>query len=76
MKCNVVVGKASAHNELICKFSSASLMKNDFAPLLCALFCFLVSRQSFLYLSPMMFYLRRQCFGGSSRVLIGDVGAF
>jgi hypothetical protein len=33
VKYDVVVGKVSAHNELICKFSDASrIMKNDFAP--------------------------------------------
>jgi hypothetical protein len=36
VKCNVVVGKASAHNELICKFSNTSLMKNDFSALVVA----------------------------------------
>jgi hypothetical protein len=31
VKCNVVVvGKASTHNELICKFCSFPFMKNDF----------------------------------------------
>jgi hypothetical protein len=43
VKCNVVVGKASAHNELICKFGSASrVMKNDFAPSCVYHFAFLV----------------------------------
>jgi hypothetical protein len=43
VKCNVVVGKASAHNELICKFGSASrIMKNDFAPSCVYHFAFLL----------------------------------
>jgi hypothetical protein len=33
VKYDVVMGRASTHNELICKFGSTSLiMKNDFAP--------------------------------------------
>jgi hypothetical protein len=33
VKYDVVMGRSSTHNELICKFGSASLiMKNDFAP--------------------------------------------
>jgi hypothetical protein len=30
VKCNVVVGRSSTHNELICKFCSFPFMKNDF----------------------------------------------
>jgi hypothetical protein len=33
VKYDVVMGRSSTHNELICKFGGASLiMKNDFAP--------------------------------------------
>jgi hypothetical protein len=43
VKYDVVMGRSSTHNELICKFGNASLiMKNEFAPS----FCLLVDRRS------------------------------
>jgi hypothetical protein len=42
VKYDVVMGRSSTHNELICKFGSASLiMKNDFAPFCVRHFAFL-----------------------------------
>jgi hypothetical protein len=56
VKCNVVVGRTSPHNELICKFGNASLYnEEEFRPILCAPFCLSVNRRPYLCLLQMLF---------------------